>query len=199
MFTVTFGALPCTLTFSGCDDSEARFRCVRNIWDHLDQDTQQFPFKIRDQDHLLGPEPHGVIFHKFTEGRLVLVQLGPHGATCGFYIPSRLDCPLFELGSQNFYLALKNGLDPGPPPLLFDHGDFLHLSLQTTIHCGGHHGTRSTTIPAGANLLQRAEFASNTGGWLASDEMAFFLRQLTWLAPCNLPSCHPLEFGNGQP
>ena len=67
--------------------------------------------------------------------------------------------------------------------ILDHHHSFLHLSLQNNIHCGGHHGTRSTTIPAGANFLQRAEFASNTGGWMASDEMAFFLRQLTWLAP----------------
>ena len=182
-FTVTFGTTPCTLTFNGFGDSEARLRCIRGLWDHLDQDTQLFAFKICEHGDLSRLPPHGVIFPKFTEDRLVLLQFGPQDTTSGFFIPARLEGPFFEIGPYHYRLMSKNGNDLGPPPFYFDHGDFLHLTLQNDIHCGGHHGTRSTTIPAGANLLQRAEFASNTGGWLASDEMAFFLRQLTWLAP----------------
>ncbi|CAK8992826.1 tRNA-dihydrouridine(16/17) synthase [NAD(P)(+)]-like (tRNA-dihydrouridine synthase 1-like) [Durusdinium trenchii] len=71
-FTVTFGTTPCTLTFNGFGDSEARLRCIRGLWDHLDQDTQLFAFKICEHGDLSRLPPHGVIFPKFTEDRLVI-------------------------------------------------------------------------------------------------------------------------------
>ena len=182
-FTIAFGSLPCTITLHGFPNSADRLHCLRDFWSHLDQGLNQHAFKILEPADGADHGPFGVIFHKHTEDKLVLIRFGLEQALCGFYVPSWIHTRAFQVGSWNYRLNTHNGHDIEQLPLSLEHGDFLHLSLQNEIHCGGHHGTRTTTLPAGANLLQRAEFASNTGGWLASDEMAFFLRQLTWLSP----------------
>ena len=182
-FTIAFGPLPCTVALCGLSSQQDRQLCLHEFWDHLDQGLHQYAFKLIETIDGDLPVPFGVIFHKHTEDKLVLVRFGTDRDLCGFYAPSWIYSLEFKLGTGSYRLLTCNGQSIEQMPFHLDHGDFLHLSLKDEIHCGGHHGSRTTTLPANANLLQRAEFASNTGGWLASDEMAFFLRQLTWLAP----------------
>ena len=49
-------------------------------------------------------------------------------------------------------------------------------STSCLVHSGGHHGYQGIpmTLQAGADFHQRAAYAADTHGWVATDEMAFF-------------------------
>ena len=63
------------------------------------------------------------------------------------------------------------------------HGDVLTLSYQGPIHAGGHHAGGPHVLAPGATFEARCEFAVNTTGWLAEDEMAFWTQHIQWTAP----------------
>ena len=64
------------------------------------------------------------------------------------------------------------------------HGDLLSLQPEHSIGAGGHHQSQGPppTMPAEATMVMRAEFATNTHGWMAADEMAFATQLLHWAA-----------------
>ena len=51
------------------------------------------------------------------------------------------------------------------------------------IRAGGHHGYQGfpMTLAAGASFEQRAAYAVDTHGWIASDEMAYYCHMIRWL------------------
>ena len=62
------------------------------------------------------------------------------------------------------------------------HGMLLQVAPTPAIKAGGHHQSQGAppSIPAQATFTQRAEFATNTHGWLAADEMVFTTQLLQW-------------------
>ena len=189
--TIAFGSLPCTITLTGLSLEADRLRCVQDFWSFADEDSNQLAFKLIDHGHLVSAAPCAVIFNKYMEERLIFVMFENGGALCGFFLAPSLENSSFKIDSKLYMIAALNGQEVSNYPVQLDHGDLLHLRISSDVSCGGHHGARTDTLPAGANLVQRAEFASNTGGWLATDEMDFALRQFAWLAP-DFAVIHPI-------
>lgn len=97
--------------------------------------------------------------------------------------PLRQDHITFELNQQQHHIQATNTLpvDQRSGPL--HSGDVLQLATTDTIRAGGHHGGPLLVLPADASFTQRAEFATNTHGWLAADEMHFIGQILHWTVP----------------
>ena len=57
-----------------------------------------------------------------------------------------------------------------------DRCNLATCSTSCPVHSGGHHGFQGipVTLQAGADFHQRATYAADTHGWVATDEMAFF-------------------------
>ena len=189
--TIAFGSLPCTITLPGLSHEADRLRCVHEFWAFADGDSNQLAFKLNDHSHSASVGPCAVIFNKYSDDKLIFVIFENGGSLCGFFLAPSLENCSFEIDSKLYMIAALNGQEVSNYPVLIDHGDLLQLRIATDVSCGGHHGARTDTLPAGANLIQRAEFASNTGGWLATDEMDFALRQFSWLAP-EFAVIHPI-------
>lgn len=189
--TIAFGSLPRTITLTGISQAADRVRCVQEFWSHVDEDSHQLAFKITEHANTALIGPCAVIFNKYSEDRLIFIYFENVGSPCGFLLAPSLENRYFEIDSKPYTIATLNGQEVRDYPVQIDHGDLLQLKMTAEISCGGHHGARTDTLPAGANLIQRAEFASNTGGWLATDEMAFFLRQISGLAP-DFAVIHPV-------
>ena len=88
-----------------------------------------------------------------------------------------------QLGGQHFRLLKVNGVTPADPFDGFRHADVLELALPGPISAGGHHHADPQALPAGASFEARCEFAVNTSGWLAEDELIFFTQQIQWVNP----------------
>lgn len=59
------------------------------------------------------------------------------------------------------------------------NGDILQLQPRQIIAAGGHHLSGAPRfLPSDATFPQRAEFATNSHGWLAADEMSFICQHL---------------------
>lgn len=92
----------------------------------------------------------------------------------------KIDSGLFKIHCVNG-VSVANDVVNAP----LQHGDFLHVSFQgpNLVLAGGHHGSDRLSIPQGASFATRCEFAINSSGWLASDEMQHFLDYIQWLNP----------------
>ena len=69
--------------------------------------------------------------------------------------------------------------------LLLAPGDVLTFgpTRLPTIRTGGHHENPTISfLPAGATFIQRCEFATNTNGWLGSDELEDGVQWIQWTA-----------------
>ena len=77
------------------------------------------------------------------------------------------------------------GIPNFPNQSKLQHGFLLHTQPMPTIKAGGHHlaDGRAPSLPADATFNQRAEFATNTHGWMAADEMVFATQLLQWATP----------------
>lgn len=63
------------------------------------------------------------------------------------------------------------------------HGDFVCLAFQGPVRAAGHHSAGPQVLAPGASFETRCEFAVNTSGWLAEDEMNFWTQHVQWTAP----------------
>ncbi|CAK9007346.1 unnamed protein product [Durusdinium trenchii] len=63
------------------------------------------------------------------------------------------------------------------------HGDFVCLAFQGPVRAAGHHSAGPQVLAPGASFEARCEFAVNTSGWLAEDEMNFWTQHVQWTAP----------------
>ena len=105
---------------------------------------------------------------------------GAIGAACLTQQPVRSD--QLHIGVCAFTIERRNGhqwLEDSQ----IAHGDVLMLSYQGPIHAGGHHAGGPHVLAPGASFESRCEFAVNTTGWLAEDEMAFWTQHIQWTAP----------------
>ena len=90
------------------------------------------------------------------------------------------------IGDQSFRIESVNGRlfdEFEHPPIA--HGDVIHATFfgTTKVFAGGRHGSGPIVLNAGATFEARCEFAINTSGWLASDEMQYFLDLIQWIQP----------------
>lgn len=87
----------------------------------------------------------------------------------------------FDLQGSIYQIQHINTRTLSPPDCSIANGDILHLTPSLCIAAGGHHLTGAPSfLQADATFSQRAEFATNTHGWLAADEMAFICQHLQW-------------------
>ena len=68
-----------------------------------------------------------------------------------------------------------------PATIPLKHGDILVIQSTFQNRAGGHHLSGTPMIlPADANFSDRAEFPTNTHGWIAADEVHFICQLLHW-------------------
>lgn len=89
---------------------------------------------------------------------------------------------LLHIGTSSFAIEYQNGLQWSNNSSI-SQGDVLVLSYQGPIHAGGHHAGGPQVLAPGASFEARCEFAVNTSGWIAVDEMTFWVQHVQWLAP----------------
>lgn len=93
----------------------------------------------------------------------------------------------YAIDGQLFGIDKINSQQPDTTAQSLAAGDILLLKPLPPIKAGGHHQQdTSIVLPADATFTQRAEFAVNTHGWLAADEMVFIGQILHW-TPLNGP------------
>ena len=99
---------------------------------------------------------------------------------------------VFLVDGARHQVQQRNHAEEGLHIQVIRHGDLLHLQPECTIKAGGHHLSQGPppSMPAEATLVMRAEFATNTHGWMAADEMAFATQLLHWAADDG-PHCSP--------
>ena len=103
---------------------------------------------------------------------------GAIGVACLHQQPVESDT--LHIGPNCFQISLRNGL-PWNDELPIVHGDVLFLSCLGQIRAGGHRaGGPHVLAPS---FEARCEFAVNTSGWIATDEMTFWLQHVQWAAP----------------
>ena len=86
--------------------------------------------------------------------------------------------------ATNMYITHHNAKAHVNPETKLHNYDVLSFQQRATppIACGGHPGLvheRIATLPFPASLQQRLNFAAQTSGWLATDEMSFALTYIT--------------------
>lgn len=81
-----------------------------------------------------------------------------------------------------FRISALNGCHFDSAKSCIAHGDVVELVAPALpiVHAGGHHGAQPISLPAGADFGSRCEFAINTSGWLATDEMRYFVECIQW-------------------
>ena len=119
----------------------------------------------------------------------VIVEQIPSGFIVPCWFP-RLITPVCTLDAGPFGLALKwhNSCVPSTEyNIQLKPGDVLTFESvynDATIAAGGHHSlTHPPTLQVGASFTQRCEFATNTDGWLATDELEHGMQELQWSKP----------------
>lgn len=95
--------------------------------------------------------------------------------------PSQDASTVFVVGGAIHNITQIAGQCTTPPLQPLNHGMLLHTA-PCSIKAGGHHLRHGNppTLPAHATFTQRAEFATNTHGWMAADEMAYVTQLLQW-------------------
>ena len=124
---------------------------------------------VRDQDRARSPS------------EIILVaKLGIEPVTFVKVLNSAQPSSLFTVDDRLFRLQKINGREESGTGLQLVHGDFVEFSFvgSATIHAGGHHSAQPVALPAGADFGSRCEFAINTSGWLATDEMQFLIENI---------------------
>ena len=108
------------------------------------------------------------------------------------YTPTLQVGTQFQLGSRAHAIVDING-SPCNADQSLSNGDFITLQPHSTIRAGGHHGGGAPLqLPQDADFTQRAEFAANTHGWLAADEMSFICQSLAWSPGADLHFSPPV-------
>ena len=105
---------------------------------------------------------------------------GAIGVACFHQQPS--DSNLMHIGQNIFKIYKKNGT-PSSVHFQIGHGDILALTFQGPIRAGGHHAGGPHALAPGATFGARCEFAVNTSGWIAIDEVTFWVQHVQWTAP----------------
>ena len=93
-----------------------------------------------------------------------------------------IDSCFVHLGETMFKIEHCNGL-PWTGRDRIKHGDVLVLSFQGPVRAGGHHASGPHALAPGATFEDRCEFAVNTSGWIASDELTFWIQHVQWANP----------------
>ena len=93
-----------------------------------------------------------------------------------------LDSCILHLGQTMFMIEHCNGL-PWTGHDLIKHGDILFLSFQGPVRAGGHHASGPHALAPGPTFEDRCEFAVNTSGWIATDELTFWIQHVQWANP----------------
>ena len=92
-----------------------------------------------------------------------------------------------QLHNKCFSVRLHNSARvPKEANLVIKPGDVLTFGpiATSSIAAGGHHRPLPPpTLHAQATVLQRCEFAVNTAGWMASDELEAVMQWILWTAP----------------
>ena len=89
-----------------------------------------------------------------------------------------------SIEKETFFLEQING-NPikTKESIVLQQADLLSIRPTAQIHraiqCGGHHeAEQSPSLPANATFYQRCEFATNTHGWIATDELVFLVSSI---------------------
>lgn len=86
----------------------------------------------------------------------------------------------FQSQGETFVVHAINHRPAGTQAVTIMPGDMLSLH-PIPIRAGGHHNTQQPlALAPNVNFTTRAEFAANTHGWLAADEMAHVCQMLQW-------------------
>ena len=117
-----------------------------------------------------------------SEKICVLVRGGLHQAPLPVELRGTFTSHTLMLGETTFQITAKLDGFRQSPPSVIQHGDVLLLEHET-VRAGGHHSNATVSLPAGSTFESRCEFATNAHGWLASDEMTLFIRQIQYGHP----------------
>ena len=160
---------------------------IRSVVEHLrSQCDFDFHVWMRPTSVILGCHTIVVVGLLPPGQVIVLVRLSPDGFPCGAFFPHQcMPSSIFRVHSMELCIHSINGALDLPPSIALSNGDsvLLQPAQVQPIYAGGHHGSTPCTLPANATLLQRAEFASNSGGWLASDELNFLVSRIATACP----------------
>ena len=87
---------------------------------------------------------------------------------------------IFNLHNNPLAISTINGSVPQDSIISLRDGDRILLKPSTPILAGGHHGYRGIpmTLNAGATFAQRAAYATDSHGWLATDELHFITKMI---------------------
>ena len=111
----------------------------------------------------------------------IIVSQGHMGYFQAIRLPDQcLRCLTFKYRNEPMSISHRND-KPVEERTALQHGDIVRLKPMP-VTAGGHHqsGGRPPFLEAGANFASRAEFATNTHGWLATDEMWAATQTLMW-------------------
>ena len=151
---------------------------------HTIRTTTKQTIQIYRQIHLRGL--HSIIMQWNQDDpsqATVILQLQGSDQIWACFAPSVVHKhQTFSIAQEIFQIAGHNKVLDLPTTLRLKHGDLLDI-IQSTFQsrAGGHHLTGTPMIlPADASFSDRAEFAANTHGWIAADEVHFICQLLHW-------------------
>ena len=85
---------------------------------------------------------------------------------------------VFNLHNNPLAISTVNGSSIDHAWVTMKDGDRIFLKPSPDIHAGGHHGYKGIpmTLNAGASFMQRAAYATDSHGWLATDELHYICK-----------------------
>lgn len=157
------------------------------------------PVPVDDASHQVEPDlkrskivdtraiPHVIVCNRQVtsseQSDIVLVVQVPSSELCCIRVTSNVcRSDVLSVDGILHQIVAHNGTGFDPLSTVLAHGDFVELQRLSSavIHAGGHHGAQPMSLPAGADFGSRCEFAINSSGWLASDEMRYFVECIQW-------------------
>ena len=115
-----------------------------------------------------------------ADSAIVVLELLPNCLLVPLVLPMNIDADaVFVFGESTFHITHKNGNMVEASCLTLQSADTLTLRGHA-IHAGGHPSAlqQSITLRAGADFVERCEFAVNSCGWAADDEMQEILKAI---------------------